>query len=60
MAVNPNLTDAMERVARVKAAREAKEAEKKAWWEKYYEQLSKMTPHQGGAHSRKERVFRPW
>lgn len=41
----------------VRARREAlalekaqKESEKKRWWDKYYDQLAKAVPHQGGAH----------
>lgn len=60
MGANPNLEGAMERVAAVKAKRAEKLAERAKFWETYREQLSKSTPNQGGAHSRKERVFRLW
>jgi len=44
------------------AYRARKAAERKAWWDRYYEQLAKSAPMGGGATSRKDRVrvFRLW
>lgn len=36
----------------------AKEEARRSWWAKYYEQLAKMTPNQGGAtHKNRRRII---
>lgn len=53
---------ALEEAKARKAAKQAAiEAERKAFWDEYYEQLKKATPfEEGGARRRRVRVFRLW
>lgn len=61
---NERLLEAQRLVAEVKAKRaeekHRKQEERDAFWKNYYDQLSKATPHEGGAHSKKNRIFRLW